>query len=250
MPISHRAVNIVEPNPSEFRDGQGAPVPARANGQDDAGRAAAPPASEPPRSDRQDLPSSTSEPLTAKSLERFRASGTNYTVPSKEVLTTVKIVVPGKDVFVRTHPDPAMEFTTFTFETRDGHIPIEPDAFEAIRAKVEDFQKFAPCVTLRPYITSKGTINLWPLKRESPFSIGGNSYNVSAFAVSDRTRTQWLRVSSNRERGAYLGFEPEEFIPEPKWPELTIYALLELALKGGVIDGPDHILIRPLRGLG
>ena len=28
---------------------------------------------------------------------------------------------------------------------------------------------------------------------------------------------------------------------------LTIYALLELALKGGVIDGPDHILIRPLR---
>ena len=35
-----------------------------------------------------------------------------------------------------------------------------------------------------------------------------------------------------------------------RWPELTIYTLLELALKGGVIDGPDHILIRPLRGLG
>ena len=113
-----------------------------------------------------------------------------------------------------------------------------------------DFHKFAPCVTLRPYITTKGTINLWPLKRESPFSIGGNSYNVSAFNVSDRTRTQWLRVSSDRDRAIYTGFVAEEFVPEPKWPEdLTILMLLELALKGGVIDGPDHILIRPLRGL-
>jgi hypothetical protein len=208
-----------------------------------------PPATKPNGSG--DLPPPTSEPLTAKGLERFRASGTNYVVPSKALLTTVKIITPGKDVFIRTHPDPAMEFTTFTFDTRDGHVPIEPDAFEAIRAKVKDFHKFAPCVTLRPYITNKGTINLWPLKRESPFSIGGNSYNVSAFGVSDATRTRWLRISSDRDRGQWLGYDPDEFIPEPNWPEgLTIFDFLELALKGGVIDGPDHILIRPLRGLG
>jgi hypothetical protein len=92
---------------------------------------------------------------------------------------------------------------------------------------------------------------LWPLKRESPFSIGGNSYNVSAFGVSDATRTRWLRISSDRDRGQWLGYDPDEFIPEPNWPEgLTIFDFLELALKGGVIDGPDHILIRPLRGLG
>jgi hypothetical protein len=198
----------------------------------------------------QEMPPPNSEPLTTNDLERFRASGTNYTVASKELLTTVKIVVPSKEVFIRTHPDPQMEFITHTFETKDGHCMIEPDAFEATRAKVPDFHKFAPCVSLRPYITNKGTLNLWPLKRESPFSIGGNSYNVSAFNVSDRSRVQWLRVSSNQERGSYLGFDPEEFIPEPKWPEnLTMFMLLDLALKGGVIDGPDHILIRPLRGL-
>jgi hypothetical protein len=196
-----------------------------------------------------DLPPPNSEPLTAASAERFRAVGTNYTVQSKELLTTVKIIVPGKETFIRTHPDPGMEFITHSFETRDGHSLIEPPAFDAIRAKVPDFHKFAPCVSLRPYITKYGTINLWPLKRESPFSIGGNSYNVSAFNASDRSRGQWVRVSSNQDRGEWIAYEPDEFIPEPKWPEnLTMLMLIDLAAKGGVIDGPDHILIRPLRG--
>jgi hypothetical protein len=206
-----------------------------------------------PRSDKgngQDIPPPNSESLTAKGIERFRAAGTNYVIQSKEVLTTVRIVKPGKELYIRVHPDPEMEFITYTLGTKDGHFPIDPDVFEAIREKVPDFHKHASCVSLRPYITNKGTISLWPLKRESPFSIGGNSYNLSAFNVADRGRVQWLRVTTDTDRGMWLGFDPEERLPEPTWPtDLTMEQLLIIALKGGVIDSVDHILIKPLRGI-
>jgi hypothetical protein len=166
------------------------------------------------------------------------------------VLTTVKIVKPPPEPFIRIHPDPGMEFITYVMDGRDGCSMIEPDIFDAIRAKIPDFKKFAPCVSLRPYITTKGTIGLWPLKRESPFSIGGNSYNVSAFNVADRGRVQWLRVSTNTDLGIWQGFDPEEKLPEPNWPkDLKMDQLLILAMKGGVIDSIDHPLIKQLRGI-
>jgi hypothetical protein len=196
------------------------------------------------------VPPPNSEPLTPKGIERFRATGTNYVVQSKEVLTTVRIVKPGKEAYIRVHPDLALEFITYTFGTKDGHLPIEPGVFEAIREKVPDFHRHASCVSLWPYITNKGTINLWPLKRESPFSIGSNSYNVSAFNVAGRCREQWLRVTTDTDRGLWLGLEPEEKLPDPKWPkDLTMEQLLTTAVKGGVIDSIDHILIKPLRGI-
>jgi hypothetical protein len=212
-----------------------------------------------------DLPPPNSEPLTAKSAERFRVTATNYAVQSTEVLTTVRIVKPSDSDFIRVHPNPDMVMVTFTFPTKDGHVLIEPLIFDEIRVKVPDFGKITACVSLVPYITNKGALNLWPLKRESPFSIGGNSYNVSAFNVAARTRKEWLRISTDQDRGQYVGFKPEEIIPEPTWPKEIAEALaptaaetvvvkamvklVELASKGGVIDSIDHPLIRPYRGL-
>jgi hypothetical protein len=192
-------------------------------------------------------------------------TATNYAVQSAEVLTTVRIVKPSDSDFIRVHPNPNMQMVTFTFPTKDGHVLIEPDTFDAIKVKVPDFGKITACVTLVPYITNKGALNLWPLKRESPFSIGGNSYNVSAFTVAARTRVEWLRLSTDQDRGQYVGFKPEEIIPEPTWPKEIAASLLvtaaeavvteatvklvEMASKGGIIDSIEHPLIRPYRGL-
>lgn len=195
----------------------------------------------------QDLPPPNSERLTSSVVSRFRLTAANTVTESRGVITTTKIMKPRAEAYIRTHPDPLQELPVYIFDQRDGAIPIAPEVFDAIKAKVPDFHKFAPCVTLRTYMTKLGGVYLWPLKMESPTSFGNNSYNLSALAISDRTRKEWLRMSSIE--GEYRAIEPDERIPEPDWSKVPdIEALFEMVTKGQAIDGPDHPLIRPLRG--
>jgi hypothetical protein len=82
---------------------------------------------------------------------------------------------------------------------------------------------------------------------ESQTSFGSNSYNLSALAISDRTRTEWLRLSSGE--GGYNSQRPEVAISEPDWSKVPdIEALFEMVVKSQEITGPDHPLIKPLLG--
>ena len=48
--------------------------------------------------------------------------------------------------------------------------------------------------------------------------------------------------------GACDIFAAEEIMDEPKWPELSMNELLEIALKNKIIDRPDHLVLLQLRG--
>jgi hypothetical protein len=191
-----------------------------------------------------------SEPITPKRLSRFRIENTNFIEATKQVLTTVLVAVPPKGEFVRVHPDREMRLVTWVLKSQRDHYLIEPETFPLIVAKVRDFAKHATIATLRPYQTREGgQLNLWPLKMESPYSVGSNTWNISAHNAARAAEAQWLRVTADSDRGQYVGVEPESAFPDPEWPDLGIDDLVEMASRVNLIADIDHPHIRKLRGL-
>jgi hypothetical protein len=82
-----------------------------------------------------DLPPPMSEPISPKAVSRFRIENTNFVETTREVLTTVLIVPPAKEEFIRVHPDETMKLVTFTIRSKREHYLIEPRAFSEIKAK-------------------------------------------------------------------------------------------------------------------
>jgi hypothetical protein len=200
-----------------------------------------------PQPNGPDLPPPISEPLKPEVLSKFRLDGTNFTEAVHEVVTTILVTQPPKSEFIRVQPDASL--VTYTIRTKKDHYLIDPAAFSAIKAKVPDFEKHASAVTLRPYVTRAGLLALWPLKMENPYSVGTNSWNISAFNVAKRAETHWLRVSSDQATSLYVVHEPEMSFPDPVWPAMTIDEMVDLASRVNVVDSIDHPFIRALRGL-
>lgn len=197
-----------------------------------------------------ELPPPVSETVEPAKLSRFRIENTNYVEATKQVLATVLVTAPPKGEFIRVHPDRSVQMVAWALKDRRDHYLIEPAVFSEIMAKVPDFNQHACVATLRPYQTREGgQLNLWPLKMESPYSVGANAWNVSAFNLAQQAELKWLRIASNIARGQYVGYEPEEAYADPEWPPLSIDELVDIASRVNLIDTVDHPHIRRLRGL-
>ena len=197
-----------------------------------------------------DLPPPISEPLKSATLSRFRIENTNFVEAVKPVLTTVLIAQPPKGEFIRVHPDRSMALITVLLRVKRERYLIEPGIYPELCAKVKDFNKLVSCVTLRPYQTREGgQITLWPLSMESPHSIGGNSWRISAFNAAQAAETTWLRITADTTRGIYTACEPEGIFADPEWPDMTIDALVDIAGHINRIASIDDGPIRDLRGL-
>lgn len=95
--------------------------------------------------------------------------------------------------------------------------------------------------------TRQGTIFLWPIKL--PDEEGRlDSWNQSALDIIAEHAGQWIRVTSNRQLGAYEVIQSSVEIPPPTWPGEGFTKLVERAFKGKIIDRPDHPVIQRLRG--
>jgi hypothetical protein len=60
--------------------------------------------------------------------------------------------------------------------------------------------------------------------------------------------TRWVRTKANMSLRAYEIFEAESAIPDPEWPDLSFEAIYRIAFKERLISGPDHPVIKRLRG--
>lgn len=198
-----------------------------------------------------EMPPPLSEPIDGPKLSRFRIDNAAYAPTTTEALTTVLIARPDPDEFIRVHPGDDMRLTTVVFKQFRDYYLIDPPVMDLLRAKVEDIARHISTAMLRPYIARESAqISLWPLKMESPYSVGGNVWNVSAFSVAKRCEVEWLRVSQSPNKNMYIGLRAEgPPFPDPVWPEFTIDQLVDMASRINIIDSIDHPLIRKLRGL-
>ena len=105
----------------------------------------------------------------------------------------------------------------------------------------------APPKILHLTVSRQGTSFAWPIRL--PGADGRlDSWNESAHAAARMAVSQWIRLESNREAGAYDVVVPVAPLPDPVWPTESFESLLDLAFRGRRIDTMDHPFLRKLRG--
>lgn len=100
---------------------------------------------------------------------------------------------------------------------------------------------------LVPAITRQGILVLWPLRVPGEHGRTDN-WLTSAKEAATHAVHAWVRVQANMALGAYEVYEAIGAIPDPEWPSLSMDEIVRIAVKGRVIDSPDHPVLQKLRG--
>ena len=166
------------------------------------------------------------------------------TVGVKKLLTTVPVRKPGRQDFVRVHPDPGYRLTPAAIievkEDREVYL-VMPDMAQALPGEFST-------ATLFTAISRQGTLFLWPVKLPRPDG-RQNEWHRSAAEGAERAMEKWVRVTSSMSLGAYEIFEASGELPEPVWPDYSFRQILEIAFRDRVVDRPDHPLVQRLQGV-
>lgn len=165
------------------------------------------------------------------------------TVGVKKLLTTVPVRKPGKQDFVRVHPDHAFRLTPAAIielkEDRETYLVLPAIANELPG-------EFVPA-TIYTAVNRQGVIFLWPVKLPGPDG-KHNEWHRSAAEAAERAMSTWVRVGANMSLGAYEISQAMAELPEPVWPELAFSEILKTAFKDHYVDSTDHPLVKRLRG--
>ena len=160
----------------------------------------------------------------------------------KKLTTTIPVRKPGKQDFVRVHPDPAYQIETAVLEFKEERETylVAPGLWDGLLGELTPKVLFTT-------INRQKVVSLWPIIL--PGEDGRiNSWSESAMDAATLGQKKWVRVSANMSLGAYDVFEATGEIPEPEWPELDLGQILEIAFKGRFIKDSDHPALKRLRG--
>ena len=185
-----------------------------------------------------DQPSSNPfDPANLRLSQNFGASA-----GVKKLTTTIPVRKPGKQDFVRVHPDPAYQIETAVLEFKEERETylVAPGLWDGLLGELTPKVLFTT-------INRQKVVSLWPIIL--PGEDGRiNSWSESAMDAATLGQKKWVRVSANMSLGAYDVFEATGEIPEPEWPELDLGQILEIAFKGRFIKDSNHPVLKRLRG--
>jgi hypothetical protein len=162
----------------------------------------------------------------------------------KRLLTTVPVRKPGRQDFVRVHPDPGWRLTPTAIlelkEDREIYL-VRPTMIEELSGEISP-------ATLFTAITRQNTLFLWPVRL--PTADGRkNEWHRSAHEGAELAMSRWIRVTANMNLGAYEFAAALNGIADPTWPEIAFQEVLRIAFRDRIIDTPDHPVVKRLRGL-
>jgi hypothetical protein len=166
------------------------------------------------------------------------------TVGVNKLITTIPVRRPNKQTFFRVHPGG---------EWRDNFpiIDLKDDREEYIVAKPLVPELFTEIVykQLRLGITRQGNLFFLPLPLPGPDG-KDNPWWSSLRELADRAETNWIRVISNKELGAYEALQASDALSEPAWDlqGLKFWDLIEIAFKKFLITDIEHPVVKRLRG--
>lgn len=178
-------------------------------------------------------------------LDALRLSQNLSAGGGKKLLTTIAVRRPGKQEWIRVHPDTAMHYDTKLFlveGTSDNYYLVDPTLWL-------DLESHLSSVLLLPTVNREHKLFLWPVKL--PGSDGKrNSWNDSALIGAQEAQRDWIRIASSRENPAYDVFLAQRRFPEPEWPtDLSLDQMLKIAFRGRYIDSEEHPIIQRLNGI-
>lgn len=160
----------------------------------------------------------------------------------KKVLVTVPVRKPGRQDFVRVHPDDDYKLETAVIELREEReiYLVDKELWPALSSEI------TPKV-LYMYMNRQGVLAIWPIRM--PGEDGRiDQWNGSASQAAEKAKSQWIRVSADMSLGAYQVYRAEGIPQEPDWPDTSFEDILATAFSGHYIDTLDHPVIRRLHG--
>jgi hypothetical protein len=182
----------------------------------------------------------STNPFDPKKLRLSQNYGASAGV--KKLTTTIPVRKPGKQDYVRVHPDPAYRIETAVLEIKE-----EQETFLVAQELWDELPGELTPKVLFTTINRQKVISLWPVRL--PGDDGRiDTWNGSAMEAATFAQKQWVRICSNKSLGAYDVFQATGEIPEPEWPELNLEQILEIAFKGRYIKEFDHPALKRLRG--
>lgn len=162
----------------------------------------------------------------------------------KKVLLTVPVRKPANESFIQVHPSEEYRVNACVVELKtEGEIYwVAPGLWSQLATE----PTFSPRA-LFSAITRQNDVFLWPVRL--PGSDGRiDTYNKSALEAAHRAVGKWVRVAANLGLKTYDVWEATAPIQPPKWPDMPFQELLRIAFGGKLIDTPDHLVLRKLRG--
>jgi hypothetical protein len=160
----------------------------------------------------------------------------------KKLLTTVPVRKPHKHDFIRVRPEPEFRDTFGLIQLgddREFYLVTPPLPGELVG-------EFA-AHTVYTCINRQGTLFLWPIRL--PDADGKQSEWHAAHEAAAQATKNWVRVTANRNLGAYEIRVAASTVVDPEWPEYRFRDLLRVAFADHLIDRTDHPVIKQLRGL-
>jgi hypothetical protein len=178
-------------------------------------------------------------------LESLRLDASYLSQPvAKKLLTVVPIRRPHKQDFIRVHPGEDYRFPAALLEMHgDREIYLVPPPFISELGENQHY----PAV-LYLYVNRQKVPALWPVKLPAPDG-RQNQWHTSAAEAAEMAMTSWIQVVPNMNLGAYQILQAQAQLSDPEWPDLPFNEILKIAFKDRIIDGPDHLVIKRLRGL-
>ena len=177
------------------------------------------------------------------SLANLRVSGDTLNgVNVEKLLTTVPVRKPGKQSFVRVHPDEAYRLDTVLLELKDEsetYLLAQQLAMELPGARV---------ARLHLYVDRNMNPAFWPIPLPG---VDGreNEWHRSARIAAEQAMARWVRIEADRALGGYKVFAASGEIEDPRWPNESLEGLLRVAF--GVdrfIRSLEHPVAKRLRG--
>jgi len=95
-------------------------------------------------------------------------------------------------------------------------------------------------------VDRQGVVFVWPLRLPDPERL--NAWHLTAMEAAKNAELEWTRVQSNMSLGANELYSAEGITDEPKWPELSMNEIFDIAFKQKKIKRPDHFVLKQLLG--
>jgi len=160
----------------------------------------------------------------------------NYgeTLGSKKLISHVVVGKPAKGRFFRSSTADENSIDVFVYEDKIDNIfyLVSPEVAGVLGSS-------ARAVTLHLVIDRANNPFFIPVPL--PDANGQrNSWPQSLLGAVVHARGAWVRIESDKSAGVYQVYEARGVLEEPKWPDLSLDELVNIAFSGRVIGDLDH----------
>jgi hypothetical protein len=176
-------------------------------------------------------------------LGKFRiAHNSGETLGSKKLVTHVPVGKPGKGRFFRSSKTDPNSIDVYVYEDK------AENTFHLVSPEVADvLGNLVRGMTLHLAIDRANNPFLIPVPL--PDDNGQrNSWPQSLLGAIEHARERWVRIESDKSAGVYQVHEAQGSLEEPKWPELSLEELVNIAFAGRVINDLEHPKVQSALG--